>query len=168
MKDLVQALLDDDLINSEKCGISIVYWCFEYDKLKRLECVKKVKWDKVVELRLKKLKVIDELKSAGEARTSRAHTAGMMSTISALQERKSALEREVEASGFSVGDLEAVKAGLQEKIALGEVCSDNIEALMAYFHRESGMERAYFQQELGIPDEFSDFPDVELLFKRLV
>lgn len=154
MKDLLQSLIDDSLVNNEKCGISMVYWCFKHDKLKKLMNLETIKKDKVKELELKKQVIIKQLKDGKDNRKSLENTLSKMKQIEQLKSQSTDLKSQIDSKNFNIKD---IKADLKSQINLGEVCTDNIEALIHHF-KQQGIPRDLFTKEIGIPDEFTDYP----------
>lgn len=163
MKELLQQLIDDDLVRSEKCGVTTVYWCFEYDKLKKMKEVVTMNQEKLDKLEAKKLMLQKNIETESGARKNSSYLK-LKYEVSKLEARKAELFKLIEASSFNMDNMSSIKATLSQKLNDAECFTDNIEVLVSYFQKEYGIERSYFKQELDIPEEFKDLPSIDDVF----
>lgn len=166
IKDLLQSLVDDDLVNAEKCGVTTLYWCFEYDKLKKMKSLVDTNEQKLRELSGDAQNISDKIKVERKRRT-KGNSQEMLKQIHDLKKQKEELKETMSSSAFDIGRVESIKKALHNEIANGEICADNIESLVYYFQKNNGISRDLFRQELNIPEEFKEFPNINEIFARL-
>lgn len=167
IKELLQSLVDDGLVNAEKCGITTLYWCFEYDKHKKMKVMVEKSQKKNEDLSKEIQRLTKTIKSE-EAKRTKGNGGEMMQKITNLNKEKSALQEKMSSSAFDVDRVECIKKELQNEISNGEIYTDNIESLIYYFNKNNGIGREMFKHELGIPEEFKDFPNLDERFSKFV
>lgn len=167
IKELLQTLVDDGMVNAEKCGVTTLYWCFEYDKHKKMKVLVERSQNKNDDLTKEIQSIVKSIKIEKEKRT-KGNGEVMIQKIANLKKEKKALQEKMSSSAFDMDRVESIKKELQIEISNGEIYTDNIESLIYYFNKKNGIEREMFKQELGIPDEFKDFPNLDESFAKFV
>lgn len=166
IKDLLQSLVDDGLVNAEKCGVTTLYWCFEYDKHKKMKVLVENSAEKLGAVN-SDIKKITEKIAIEKAKRTKGNSQEMLKQIDTLQKQKQSLAEKMSSSAFDMDRVDSIKKELQDEISNGEICTDNIESLIYYFQKNNGINRGVFKQELNIPEEFKDFPNLDEVFAKL-
>jgi hypothetical protein len=165
IKELLQGLVDDGLVNAEKCGISIVYWCFEYDRVKSQKDMIEKRVEKVKSLRESsdrlKTEIIKERKSR-----SRGDGEERFALLESLQKRREELRNLLDNSVFDTDKVTSIKSDLLFRVSNAEVSVDNIESIIYHFSKKNDIKREFFERELDIPEEFASLPDIEKVFRE--
>jgi len=166
IKDLLQSLVDDGLVNAEKCGVTTLYWYFEYDKHKKMKVLVEKSQEKLDKLK-KDVDVASQRIDAEKKLRSKGNAEELIKRIEVLKLEKRELTGKLSSFAFGVDKVESIKKDLKVQISNGEICADNIESLIYYFNKNNGISRDVFKQELGIPEEFKDYPSIDELFANL-
>lgn len=166
IKELLQSLVDDGLVNAEKCGITVVYWCFEYDKIKTQKDLLVKKRSRISTCEEIIAKLSNELSKEVSAR-NRGDGAEKSVLLESLQRKKAELSNLLDDSVFDADKVHALKTELNLRISTAEVCTDNIESIIYHFSKKNDIKRDFFEKELSIPGEFTSLPDIEAFFRSL-
>ncbi|ONH69536.1 Meiotic nuclear division protein 1 [Cyberlindnera fabianii] len=165
MKELLQSLVDDGLVKAEKCGITVVYWSFEYDVIKAVkDQIGRVeeKIDKTED----RLKVLRKEINQEKVKRVKKNVIQRVKEWEELKKSCDELEKTLGNSTYDGDRVSEIKRELQHLVANAEICTDNMEAMMYHFKKQNDIGREVFKQELGIPEEFTDLPDLNTLFKE--
>lgn len=164
IKDLVQQLIDDNLINCEKCGTTNLYWCFKFDKIKTLQNQHNAYLTKVGEKKLEKDKMLEKIQLGKLQRLQKGefgNRCDLINQFTCLNNRITESENELQKYGDDdpqlIQKLNERNKRLKEGI---EIYTDNIESMIYYFTKVSlaPIEELDLRKELGIPSEFAEVP----------
>lgn len=167
IKDIVQQLIDDNLINCEKCGTTNLYWCFKFDKIKNLQVQYNSYQSKLKEKQLERDQLIEKIQLGKLQRVAKGEfgdRSKLIKQFTCLNKRKLQLDEELQKYGDS--DPQLIQA-LNEKnarlILAIETYTDDIESLIYYFTKVSSaaIEELDLRNELGIPIEFAELPKLQ-------
>ncbi|KAH3674485.1 hypothetical protein WICMUC_003323 [Wickerhamomyces mucosus] len=154
MKDLLQTLLDDNLIKAEKCGVTTIYWCFQYDQIKNLKQIWGINQAKLQNLQIKRDKLIEECFKENKLRILKDRDQ-LISKFETMEKIYKNLQIQfINSKYFDFDKLENIKLNLIKRLNIADICTDTIESLIDYFKKNNDVEREYFQNEFDIPEEF--------------
>lgn len=158
IKDILKLLVDEGLVNCEKCGISNIYWSFQYTSIIKMT----KEYDRLLVRKTGVLNSIDqhkvEIKQLTAERTglSKKERTTMIDKASKLQSEKTALEAQLDSLLANTPEkvnarLENIKK-LQEAI---DVLMDNIDLLVNFIadSNPAGMTKASIREYFGVPEE---------------
>lgn len=147
MKDILQELVNDDLLNCEKCGITNLYWSFKFDVDRKLG----LKRDKLIVDHEKTSKSVSEMKAnIAHERSLRIDNSALLAAYTANTLKLKSL--------IEVDDNSKLASLLKLLINGAEIYSDAIEALLSYFVK-TGVNISDLRKEFEIPEEFDDMPE---------
>ncbi|CAB4384300.1 unnamed protein product [Rhizophagus irregularis] len=155
VKDVLQSLVDDNLVNTDKIGTSNYYWSFPSSALQS----RKARIEELM-LELQKLKEKNaELQSnidvAYDGRENSDDRATLLKKVSELEainkkhQENLALFRECDPAL-----LEAKENHANLALECGNRWTENIFLIQSYCFKKFNIERADFNQQFGIPEEF--------------
>ncbi|CAB4424850.1 unnamed protein product [Rhizophagus irregularis] len=155
VKDVLQSLVDDNLVNTDKIGTSNYYWSFPSSALQS----RKARIEELM-LELQKLKEKNtELQSnidvAYDGRENSDDRATLLKKVAELEainkkhQENLALFRECDPAL-----LEAKENHANLALECGNRWTENIFLIQSYCFKKFNIERADFNQQFGIPEEF--------------
>ncbi|ORZ11900.1 meiotic nuclear division protein 1 [Absidia repens] len=155
VKDVVQSLVDDDLVVTDKIGISNFYWSFPsaaaQTKKNKLESMRKS-----LQQEESKADQLDEtIKAESSGREPSDERDAILAELQQGVEAQMKLQQELQ----QYRDSGSVNFELKEKAALVAKDSvnrwtENVWALQSYCTNKLGMERQQFDQAFNIGDDF--------------
>ncbi|RDB16941.1 Meiotic nuclear division protein 1 [Hypsizygus marmoreus] len=157
VKEVLQSLVDDGLVQGDKIGSSNFFWSFPSQQgamiQARLAAVKEIRDGHQAQLADVKGNVKAEKLARSDSETRTVALAKLVN----LRKQAVALEKELDA----YGDCDPVKVEetkralfLAKEAALR--WTDNYGALLAYFTRQNGADPAEIRQHLEIDDDYED------------
>ncbi|GME85319.1 unnamed protein product [Ambrosiozyma monospora] len=161
IKDILQSLLDDGLVNVEKCGTQNIYWVFKYDTQLKLdkEFSKYSTQSKETEAKIYELKAkLEQLKSE---RDEQVGVDGITRTELLALVEKLKLDVNSKAKDLSKSDklspvyLKNLEAKNRELVDGCEDLADIIETIISFVASAGGHNTSALKKELGVPEEFS-------------
>ncbi|ODV85470.1 hypothetical protein CANARDRAFT_28267 [[Candida] arabinofermentans NRRL YB-2248] len=163
IKDVLQTLLDDDLVNCEKCGVQNIYWVFKYDvQLKLNNKNEKLKKD-IDALKAKNIELKEQIELEKSTRLEKGDDdidrSKMMLELKHLKAKVAANKEELDKyRQYDPAFLKQAEQNLSELQEGCEVLADNIETIVSFFGADplSGISSSDFRKEFGIPEEFID------------
>ncbi|CAI5755874.1 unnamed protein product [Candida verbasci] len=154
VKDLIANLVDEGLVESEKCGIVNLYWSFKYSKQKQLEnragTLKS-------EIELKKIEIENLKKEIIEAEKLRSveDMPNRSEELARLEDfNKLIVELTSQVASKKVFD------NLKHDIKAIEFYHDSIEMIVDHYSRKCNLPVKMLKQELNIPLELDDPPPI--------
>lgn len=154
MKDVLQELLDDDLLNCEKCGNTNLYWSFKFDFIKQ----QNDKYDRLTQ-ELDKLKEqIEKVKKdiTSEQDSRQAQVDGV-NRDDLVVEYDNCVKKYQQLSDAKTNA--QIKPQLQNLVRGIDAYTDAIECLISYF-KNTGVNEKMIKTEFEIPESFEDPPIV--------
>ncbi|CUM64461.1 uncharacterized protein PRCAT00002065001 [Priceomyces carsonii] len=168
IKDLLTELIDDGLVNMEKCGTTNLYWCFKYDRVKNL-IKDQENVEKKIEVRLKdKISLIEQIQAAKLLRKKKSEFGDrdkLLGKLKRLQLRKKDLEPQMQA--IDENDPEKLEKIYKHNLKLKDgidFFTETIEEMIYYFTKVAAcpVDEKSLRGELDIPIEFEDTSQVML------
>ncbi|KAL1748680.1 meiotic nuclear division protein 1, partial [Schizophyllum fasciatum] len=157
VKEVVQSLVDDGLVQSDKIGSSNFFWSFPSQHGAAIQA-------RLSTARAKQTEAAQQLKelraSVDEERSSRMDTderRAKLARLVELKQRQATLETELGAYGTC--DPIKVEETKRAVVLAKEAAirwTDNYSALESYFRRQTGADTADIRQHLGVDDEYED------------
>ncbi|KAJ3367806.1 Meiotic nuclear division protein 1 [Allomyces arbusculus] len=157
VKDVVQALVDDGLVQCEKIGSSNYYWSFPSQAAK----AKRMRLDaltaEVEQLQARHDTLVHDLDAARSVREDTDERADLLTRLADEQQREAQLTAELDQ--YRDSDPESHKLMLQQ----ADVCrdaanrwTDNIFTLQSYCNNKFNLEPAQFRRQFEIPEDFDN------------
>ncbi|KLO18345.1 Aldo/keto reductase [Schizopora paradoxa] len=157
VKDVLQSLVDDGLVQADKIGSSNFFWSFPSQRgsmlQNRLNAVKDTHSDLQKQLAETKANM-DKERSAREETDERAEA---LAELSSARAELASLEKEMS----QYGSCDPVKLEAKRRaVTLGQEAAarwtDNVMLLQSYFTRQRGVDPGDVRQYLGIGEDFED------------
>ena len=154
VKDLVQSLVDDDMIDVEKVGISTYYWAFK----SKLTAQKKFKLDSMKEnlrgLEVKEQELRSKLESSKVGREESDEKDNILKEIGEQAQKLASVQKELEELKDSDPSLWEEKEE-EIKLALSGAnrWTDNIFSLVSWCKSKFNMEEKKLNDAFGIPED---------------
>ncbi|KAH0589467.1 hypothetical protein H2248_005214 [Termitomyces sp. 'cryptogamus'] len=157
VKEILQSLIDDGLVQGDKIGSSNFYWSFPSQRGVMVQA----RLAKAQELRESQQKQLTEVKESirveRSARTQSESRSNSLARLADLRRQVVTLEKELSA----YGDCDPVK--IEEKkraVFLAKEAAlrwtDNYGTLLSYFVRQNGVDPAEIRRFLEIDEEYED------------
>ena len=158
IKDILKMLVDEGLVNCEKCGISNIYWSFQYTSTMKMT----KEYDSLLVRKSNLLNAIEEYRleieklKAERSGLSKKERTQLLCQISKLQTEKSSLEIQLES--LLANTPEKVNARLNNIKRLQEaidILMDNIDLLVNFIadSNPAGMTKANIREYFGVPED---------------
>ncbi|KJE96959.1 hypothetical protein CAOG_07199 [Capsaspora owczarzaki ATCC 30864] len=154
VKDILQSLVDDSMVDTERIGTSNYYWAFPS---KGLQIRKRKIGEMSEELARTKARREELTAAAADAGTGREETEERATAIAEMEEQESILAKvEAELAQYRASDPEVIAARIQET----QVCldaanrwTDNMFSMKSVFRNNFNLEEADFNKAFGVPAE---------------
>lgn len=164
IKDIVQLLIDDNMINCEKCGITNLYWCFKFDKVKNLQKQHDNYQQKLRDRTHEKQQMMEKIQLGKLQRVNAGPFGNRQELIQLLDRLKTRyLRLTEELQKYCANDPELIDTLNAKNIKLIraiDLFTDNIESMIYYFTKVAlvPIDEPCLRAELGIPQEFAEMP----------
>ncbi|KAF9566780.1 meiotic nuclear division protein 1 [Agrocybe pediades] len=157
VKDVLQSLVDDGLVQADKIGSSNFFWSFPSQH----GVLVQARLDAVTDIRRTHQNQIEETKAAIEfAKSERNESDARTKALKKLNDVKkelSILEAELNAYGDSnPARVEEVKRAAFLAKEATHRWTDNYSILLGYFTKQTGVGVEDVRQYLGIPEDYED------------
>ncbi|KAI5962478.1 MND1 [Candida pseudojiufengensis] len=150
IKELVTSLINEGLIEQEKCGTTNLYWSFKYNQIKILED----KRDKLNKEIVDKEKYIQELKVKLQNLQQERSLDQMPDRNEKLIELEQ-LNTEIQNSNSKLNQFNMINNADDIKSKI-EFFNDSIETLLDYLSKKSGYKTEELRKEFNIPIELEE------------
>lgn len=154
VKDLVQTLVSENRINSEKCGSSNLYWRFRYQEHHRLQCETERNTNAIEVLRKENERLLCEVNAIEKSIEDTDERQELLNTYWKLRHEKEELhKKKIECERYSTEqykNLEKSTADLRKCI---NKITDDIFSLKHYLHSKFGIESKAFHEYFKIPED---------------
>ncbi|XP_029465771.1 meiotic nuclear division protein 1 homolog isoform X2 [Rhinatrema bivittatum] len=155
VKEILQSLVDDAMVDSERIGTSNYFWAFPSKALharkRKLEALEM----QMSESNQKKKSLQQSIEKARVGRQDTEERATLAKELAAHQQRKEKLKAEVEK--YKECDPDVVEEIRQANIVAKEAANrwtDNIFAVKSWAKRKFGFEENKIDKHFGIPENF--------------
>ena len=157
IKDILKMLVDDGLVNCEKCGISNIYWSFQYTGIMKLnndyERLKIRKDDmlKSIDNYKEKIKVLKNERKLGKKERNK-----LIETINKLTLENNEINKKIDKLiERSPEKLETRLSVIKEMENSIEIMMDNFDILVSFIYdsNPSGMSKSEIREYFSIPNE---------------
>lgn len=155
VKDVLQALVDDGLVTSEKIGTSIYFWSFPGENVTALENRIAEGNKKIVEAEFKLQKLKDACAKEQAAKEDTEERRILLAEVEKLKAEEIMLKKQV--AKFADADPEVIarlnKKAEEYKEAVN-IWTDNIFAIQSWCKNKFGVSNADLNKQFNIPDDF--------------
>ncbi|XP_029041958.1 meiotic nuclear division protein 1 homolog [Osmia bicornis bicornis] len=154
VKDVLQTLVDDGLVRSEKIGTSVYFWTFPGENITAIEQRISEASKKIVEaeFKLQKLKEASAKEQIGKEDTEERQI--LLHELEELKAKEVQLKKQI--AKFSDADPEAI-AKLVEKVQeykdAANVWTDNIFAIQSWCKRKFDISEELLNKQFNIPND---------------
>ncbi|XP_048855712.1 meiotic nuclear division protein 1 homolog [Brienomyrus brachyistius] len=155
VKEVLQSLVNDNLVDSERVGTSNYYWAFPskavHSRKRRLEELEK----QVSEGAQRKIVLEHAIEKAKVGRQDTEERARLTRELHSLRERRGRLHAELET--YRECDPEVVQEIRRNNVTAKEAVSrwtDNVFAIKSWAKRKFGFEDGRLDKAFGIPEDF--------------
>uniref|UniRef100_H2ZBQ0 Meiotic nuclear division protein 1 homolog n=1 Tax=Ciona savignyi TaxID=51511 RepID=H2ZBQ0_CIOSA len=154
VKEVLQGLVDDDMVNCEKVGTSSFYWAFSSQALNN-RLTKKRKLNEDLDKLRKKLTTTNEnVEAAQSLRKASKERENLVEELTELQTKKAKLETEI--TKYKDCDPEVINELQKEATIAKEAANrwtDNIFNLKSWIKRKFPIDENVINKQFDIPEE---------------
>ncbi|XP_023655043.1 meiotic nuclear division protein 1 homolog isoform X2 [Paramormyrops kingsleyae] len=155
VKEVLQSLVNDNLVDSERVGTSNYYWAFPskaaHTRKRRLEELEK----QLSEGKQRKIVLEQAIEKARVGRQDTEERSSLTRELHSLREQRGRLHAELET--YRECDPEVVQEIRRNNITAKEAAgrwTDNVFAIKSWAKRKFGFEDGRLDKAFGIPEEF--------------
>ncbi|KAM9856453.1 meiotic nuclear division protein 1 homolog [Aulostomus maculatus] len=159
VKEVLQSLVDDNMVDCERVGTSNYYWAFPSKALHarshKLEELQK----QISEAKQRKVSLQTAIGKAQVGRQDTKERRSMTKELQALREQRTQLQAEVEKYGEC--DPEVVEAMRKSNVIAKEAVSrwtDNVFSIKSWTKKKFSFDDSHINKAFGIPEDF-DYMD---------
>lgn len=155
MKEVLQSLVDDRLVNGEKIGISNYFWSFPSTAMKLRENTLRSLKEELSKLQDSREKMEAQLAEASASRQESAERTELLQRMAELEAAKATAAAKLEMHRANDPKLLAAKreATKEAKLASNR-WTDNIFTLQSYCSNNFNIPRAQFNEQFNLPEDF--------------
>ncbi|XP_042341463.1 meiotic nuclear division protein 1 homolog [Plectropomus leopardus] len=155
VKDVLQSLVDDSMVDCERVGTSNYYWAFPSKALharkRKLEELQK----QISEAKQRKVSVEKAIEKAKVGREDTTERSSLLKELQALREERTQLQAELEK--YRECDPEVVEEMRKSNVVAKEAVSrwtDNIFAIKSWTKKKFAFDESRINKAFGIPEDF--------------
>ncbi|KAJ8262433.1 hypothetical protein GJAV_G00166420 [Gymnothorax javanicus] len=159
VKEVLQSLVDDNMVDCERIGTSNYYWAFPskaiHARKRRLEELEQ----QLSEAKKRKSTLQQAVEKAKVGREDTKERAGLLKQLQALREQRAQLKTEVDQ--YRDCDPEVLEEIRKSSVTAKEAVNrwtDNVFAIKSWAKRKFGFEDSRIDKAFGIPEDF-DYMD---------
>lgn len=162
VKEVVQQLIDDNLVNCEKCGTTNLYWSFKYERVRKQEKTYQRLERQLADLQEKQISLTEKIQLAKLQRTAKSkfgQRSSLLTELNSLATQKSDFENLINKYSNSNPDaLQRAKRENQNLVRAIDLYTESIELIIYYFTRltTAPLSDEQIRAEFGIPQEFEE------------
>ncbi|XP_034087106.1 meiotic nuclear division protein 1 homolog isoform X2 [Gymnodraco acuticeps] len=155
VKDVLQSLVDDNMVDSERVGTSNYYWAFpskalhaRKNKLEDLE-------NQISEAKQRKASVQKAVEKAKVGRQDTKERGSLLKELQALREERTQLQAELEK--YRECDPEVVEEMSDQMVSAKDAVSrwtDNVFAIKSWTKKKFNFDDSRMNKAFGIPEDF--------------
>ncbi|RUS34217.1 meiotic nuclear division protein 1 [Jimgerdemannia flammicorona] len=144
VKEVLQSLVDDNLVTTDKIGTSNYFWSFPSTALQTRKCKIDALTDEITKLKSRNAELEQAIQDASGGREETNDRAALLKELAEAESRKK-------------GNLEELQRYRECDPTLLEA-KENIFVIQSYCVKNFGMQRADFNENFAIPDDFDTIP----------
>ncbi|XP_065323018.1 meiotic nuclear division protein 1 homolog [Gordionus sp. m RMFG-2023] len=153
VKEIVQSLVDDDLVNSEKIGSSIYYWAFP-SKAGQIRKVKIVQLQNdLLECSNKKNQLVEMIENCKKGKEESDEKNDIMKTISAneiiVNDLKQELLKYKDCDPKYIKDMQEKNLEIKDAV---NIWTDNLFSSVSWLKRKFNVEESIINTQFNIPE----------------
>ncbi|XP_032390853.1 meiotic nuclear division protein 1 homolog [Etheostoma spectabile] len=159
VKDVLQSLVDDNMVDCERVGTSNYYWAFPSKALharkKKLEELQ----SQISEAKQRKESVQKAVEKAKVGRQDTKERSSLLKELQALKEERTQLQSELDK--YRECDPEVIEEMRKSNVVAKEAVSrwtDNIFAIKSWTKKKFSFDDSHINKAFGIPEDF-DYMD---------
>ncbi|XP_078005174.1 meiotic nuclear division protein 1 homolog isoform X4 [Phascolarctos cinereus] len=159
VKEVLQSLVDDGMVDSERIGTSNYFWAFPSKALHARKRKLETLSTQFSEGNQKKENLQQSIKKAKIGRQDTEERASLSKELASLQQKKEELKAELEK--YKECDPEVIEEIRQANKVAKDAANrwtDNIFAIRSWAKRKFGFEESKIDKNFGIPEDF-DYTD---------
>ncbi|XP_031718936.1 meiotic nuclear division protein 1 homolog [Anarrhichthys ocellatus] len=159
VKDVLQSLVDDNMVDCERVGTSNYYWAFPSKALHARKHKLEALQTQISEAKQRKLSVQKAVEKATVGRQDTKERSSQLKELQALREERTQLKAEVEK--YRECDPEVIEDMRKSNVAAKEAVSrwtDNIFAIKSWTKKKFSFDDSRIDKAFGIPEDF-DYMD---------
>lgn len=155
VKEVLQSLVDDRLVNAEKIGTSNYFWSFPSTAMQFRENVRKSLREEIEKLRESREKMEKQLEEASASRIDSPERDELLQKYRELEKIRCESEKKLEIHRANDPKLlEQLKKSTKEAKIAANRWTDNIFTLQSYCSNTFSISRAQFDEQFNIPEDF--------------
>ncbi|XP_057187086.1 meiotic nuclear division protein 1 homolog [Triplophysa rosa] len=155
VKEVLQSLVDDNMVDTERVGTSNYYWAFPSKALHARKCRLEELEIQCEEGKQRKIALQQAADKAKVGREINEEREALLKELGALKDQRDQMKAEVEK--YKECDPEVVEEIRKTNIAAKEAVSrwtDNVFAIKSWAKRKFGFENSRLDKAFGIPEDF--------------
>ena len=155
VKEVLQSLIDDRLVNAEKIGTSNYFWSFPSTAMQSRQNTRNTLREEVKKIEEMREKCSLQLTESESMRTKSVERDELLKKYEELEGERREAAVKLEIHRCNDPKLLAQKRELSEKAKLAaNRWTDNIYTLQSFCGNNFGIGRGQFEEQFGIPDDF--------------
>lgn len=155
VKEVLQSLVDDRLVNAEKIGTSNYFWSFPSMAMQSRQNTRQALKDELKRLREMREKCEAQLEEAAAMREESKDRDALLERYTCLERERGTLAGKLEVHRANDPKLLAQKRTDSEKAKqAANRWTDNIFTLQSFCSNNFGIERSQFNEQFGLPEDF--------------
>lgn len=155
VKEVLQSLVDDRLVNAEKIGTSNYFWSFPSTAMQNRQNMRNSLRDELKRVQELRLKNESQLEEASSMREDSKERDELLEKFSELERMRSEAASKLEMHRANDPKLLAQKRQDAEKAKVAaNRWTDNIFTLQSYCSNNFSIDRSQFNEQFSLPDDF--------------
>ncbi|XP_061535584.1 meiotic nuclear division protein 1 homolog [Phycodurus eques] len=159
VKEVLQSLVDDNMVDCERVGTSNYYWAFPSKALHARELKLEELNKQVLEAKQRKTSLEDAIGKAKEGRQDTKERSVMLKELQALKEERAQMQTELDK--YKECDPQVVEQMRKSNVVAKEAVSrwtDNVFAIKSWTKKKFAFDDSRIVKAFGIPEDF-DYMD---------
>ncbi|XP_020296187.1 meiotic nuclear division protein 1 homolog isoform X2 [Pseudomyrmex gracilis] len=154
VKDVLEALVDDGLVKSEKIGTSTYYWRFPGDNITATEARISDTNKKLVEAEFKLQKIKEKIEREKEQKNDTEERRNLMKEIEKLRKEEQEIKQQiVKFSDVDEGAIAEMSKTARRYKDAANTWTDNIFSLQTWCKNKFGITEQNLNKQFNIPDD---------------
>ncbi|XP_014472729.1 PREDICTED: meiotic nuclear division protein 1 homolog [Dinoponera quadriceps] len=154
VKDILQALVDDDLVRAEKIGTSTYFWRFPGENITTLERTIADTSKKIVEAEFRLQKLNEEIAKQKELKKDTEERTNLLREVDRLREEEQEIKRKiVQFSGVDPETITEMGKEVKKYKEAINVWTDNIFAIQSWCKNKFSIPKGDLNKQFNIPED---------------